>query len=208
MEKVMQVYFTKYAKLKANERYAIKALMFGLEFAVCRLPVLSIGLVPLVILVAERWCLYHAILLLWWAGELWLLKLQMHISRRIKKRKMGYWKPDKRVAAVEKVLEHLGDPADSAEQLLQKWHLQRVNSSPCMAHYVKTLVWLFFDKAVNELSPRETSEAQRMLMRFKETLDIPNTNQEDHGITPRGIRLSIDPVKVVYKSFLFYLVSI
>ncbi|KAJ9052063.1 hypothetical protein DSO57_1037928 [Entomophthora muscae] len=105
--------------------------------------------------------------------EVWFYIYQEKTLHTLEERELGYWDSGKRAKAIEKLLEHLGDPADSAMQLLSNWNKRKVKSQPCMAHFVKVLVWMLFDKPVEALTIEEARESQRILQMFKVKLAIP-----------------------------------
>ncbi|KAJ9083513.1 hypothetical protein DSO57_1033999 [Entomophthora muscae] len=203
-----RIYSTKYSKLEEYERHVIQSTMAIFEFGVARLGTVGIFLLPLLVLYVEEWRPMHVFLLLWGVCELWLLIYHMCIIQALKERKAVYWDSEKRAAGVEKLLEHMGDPADSAEQLLRKWHLKKVKAKPCMAHFAQTLVWMFFDKHVDELTTDEVLESKVMLQKFGRKLNIPISNLGEEASGIKSIRINLDEMKYVNKGFLFYLVRL
>ncbi|KAJ9057622.1 hypothetical protein DSO57_1020754 [Entomophthora muscae] len=204
----MRIYFTKYSKLEEYERHVIQSAMAVFEFCVARLGAVGISLMPLLIVYVKEWRLVHVLLLLWGVCELWFFIYQFKVIHELEERDVGYWDSGKRAVGIEKLLEHMGDPANSAEQLLRKWHLEKVESKPCMAHFVNTLVWMFFDKHVENLTLDEALEAKVMLHKFREKLDIPSYSEAEQASRVKCIRFSVDHLEYVNKAFLFYLVRV
>ncbi|KAJ9071434.1 hypothetical protein DSO57_1036934 [Entomophthora muscae] len=201
-------YCTKFRSMEENERHVAKSLVFITDFFVAKVGALGIALMPVLVLGVEEWRPIHALLLLWGACESWFLIYQVNNKRVLEKRELGFCDSVKRAAAIEKILEHLGDPEDSAEQLLRKWQMEEVESKSCIAHFVEFLVWMFFNKPVEALTTEEFLESNIMLHRFREKLNLSSIHQGKQGNRIKFIRLSLDHLDCAYKSLMFYLVSL
>ncbi|KAJ9068402.1 hypothetical protein DSO57_1029049 [Entomophthora muscae] len=207
IEKLGCFYLSKYSKLEGYQCHVAGWVIRVVEFAVTSLATLGIALLPVLVFYVEKWRPIHGFLFLWGACEVWFYIYQEKTLHTLEERELGYWDSGKRAKAIEKLLEHLGDPADSATQLLSNWNKRKVKSQPCMAHFVKVLVWMLFDKPVEALTIEEARESQRILQMFKVKLAIPSINQGERIAAPSCIRPTLEPVKYVRKSFMFYLVS-
>ncbi|KAJ9072251.1 hypothetical protein DSO57_1029559 [Entomophthora muscae] len=206
LENCGRIYSTKYSKLERYERHVIRSVMFVADFLTARLGTVGISLLPYLVLYVERWRSIHVFLFLWAACELWFYIYQEDKIHALEERDEGYWDSESRAAGIEKLLEHMGDPADTAEQLLKNWHLEKVESRSCMVHFVKPLVWMFFDKRVEDLNIDEALESKVMLHKFREKMKIPKFSQDGQTSAIKCIRFSLDPLKYVNKSLLLYLV--
>ncbi|KAJ9057624.1 hypothetical protein DSO57_1020757 [Entomophthora muscae] len=206
-KKLERIYCTKYSNLEVYERNVVERAMHSLEVLVSKVQALMIVLLPLMLLYVEEWGSIHAFLFLWGTCEFFFFVYQLATVYTLEERYMGYWDSEKRAAAAEKLLEHMGDPENSAVELLRRWQLDKVESEPCMIHFVNTLVWMFFNKHVQELTAAEALEARAMLNSFKEKLKIPSTIQDKDLVAPKCFHYTLNPVNYLFKAFAFYLVT-
>ncbi|KAJ9074766.1 hypothetical protein DSO57_1003044 [Entomophthora muscae] len=159
-----------------------RILMRGIA-EVAKLAMLSI--VPLAVLVlfslfrVGPWSPFDAILFLWGMCEVgfhfnWKARLQAPFMR-----KAFVMDFDQRTRLAHRLMEHV----DDAEKTLGSWLLLRPKGRLHLGYFRRWLMWLFFDKKVEEMTPEEKSQGDVILKIFESRLQ-PASDQplENHAL--------------------------
>ncbi|KAJ9068405.1 hypothetical protein DSO57_1029052 [Entomophthora muscae] len=198
-ESFERLVFTKYDKLEYHERLFVQTYFKVFRTFVETVHVLGLVTFPLMVMFVTKWEWLHYIVAVWSLGEIAFYINHYRMLPKLKVRRQLKTSIETRSYVVKGLLENMGDPAASRNELLKNWVLEGEDMNE--GHLVQWILLLMYGKSAEHMTESELPHAKKIIEEYRDWFNLPPAD----GKSPtRVYSPGLDKVNVIHKPLLYY----